>query len=441
MSQTPLSISEVVSKLKNVLESHPDFQTLSCVGEISNLTKSRAGHWYFSLKDDKAKINCVMFQSATLKISTPIEQGDEVLIKGHMSVYAGTGQVQIIVNEMSLYGQGALYQKYLELRDRLHKQGYFNKSHKKELPTYPLSIGVVVGAQSAAQADIIKTLQTRWPVANVVQYESLVQGQLAATQLIKRLNQADEDDHDVILLARGGGSLEDLWAFNDVDLVMTIFNMKTPIITGVGHEIDITLVDYVADKRGLTPTDAALQATPHLAEVLVNVTQVGQQLVNRLLLRYKQAQAGFDRLYHQSLLSRPSMLLADYHLASKETSNKLNDFLYRFKSIVNEYDKKQSTLFTQISSFSKSHQANLDLYNQQILSKIKERQSTEQQRIELLKTQLDLKSPLTIMSKGYLVSYQNDHLVKSVHDIDPKKPMTLKYHDGNTVVEVKKEGV
>lgn len=437
MSQHPLSISQVVTRLKTILERHPDLQTLSCVGEISNLTKSRAGHWYFSVKDEKAKINCVMFQSATLKVGTPIEVGDEVLLKGHMSIYAGTGQVQIIVSEMSLYGQGILYQKYLKLRAQLHKQGYFNQSHKKPLPPFPNQIGVVVGANSAAQADILKTLQSRWPLARVRMYESLVQGTSAPKQLIERLKEADQDKNDVIILARGGGSLEDLWAFNDVELVMTIFELNTPVVSGVGHEIDITLVDYVADERGLTPTDAAIKVTPDQREVNKFLVQIQTRLKNRLRLHLQQAQHDFNRLYHQSNLSRPNMLLADYHLSITEMSNQLNNFLYRFQSINHHFEKTQTTLFNQTLAFSQKNQAKTHLYNQQLLSKIKERLAYYGQKRQVLETQLDLKSPLTIMAKGYLVSYQDGQLIKSVDEIDKNKLMTLRYHDGS--IDVKPE--
>lgn len=439
MSQTPLSISQVVSKISSVFENNPDFQSISCVGEISNLTKSKNGHWYFSLKDQSSKINCVMYQSSTLKISTPIEVGDEVVVVGNVSIYKADGRLQLLIDEMSLYGQGVLYKKYLETRDRLHQKGYFNQKYKKTLPKYPLSIGVIVGANSAAQADIIKTLSTRWPLAEVIQYESLVQGALAPQQIIEKLQKADQNNHDVLLLARGGGSLEDLWAFNDVELVLTIFKMKTPLVTGVGHEIDVTLVDYVADKRGLTPTDAAIQITPDINEVSAYISQTNRQLQNRLQLRLNQAQKQVDGIIHQSLLSRPNMLITPFTMKLQRIENKLIEYPYRFNRIINQFERNQNALFGLMTRFIQSHQSMLNLYNEQLLSKINIRTNYEKQKMNLFKTQLQLKSPLTIMSKGYLVSYQNGSLIKNVNEINPKDSLLLRYHDGSIEVVMKKE--
>lgn len=435
MSQ-PLTITQLVSTIKGVLESHPDLSKLESVGEISNLTKSQAGHWYFSLKDSKSKINCVMFGSSTLRLSTDFQVGDEVLIQGYVSVYTASGQVQIIVTSMSLYGQGALYKKYLELRDLLHKQGYFNQSHKKPIPKYPEVIGVIVGANSAAQADILQTLKSRWPIAKIKMYESLVQGISAPRQLIEKLKEADQGGCDVVILARGGGSIEDLWAFNDVELVMSIFEMKTPVITGVGHEIDITLVDYVADLRGLTPTDAAVHATPDQREVFKQLLSIDSTLVRLAQGLVSQNQRQLNQLVDKSVLNRPNILLVNRDYQLRELRGLLDQFYHRYQMISVNFDKLQAKLVEQNRLFRFKTNQKLSSFNDQMLNKLQKQLNHHHHKIDLLQQELALKSPHRLLDKGYLISYQNDLLIKSIKDINPSIPLKLVYRDGQVLSRV-----
>ncbi len=483
MSQA-LSISQVVSTIKKSLETHPILRELECVGEISNFYKASSGHWYFSLKDSSAKIDCVMFASNTLKVKTKIQEGDEVRVNGYVSVYAASGKVQIVINQLSLDGQGALYQKYLELRDNLHKKGYFNQEHKKEIPAYPSRIGVIVGAQSAAQADILKTLDLRWPSASVVMYESLVQGILAPAQLISRLKEADQDQLDVILLARGGGSLEDLWAFNDLELVMAIFEAKTPIITGVGHEIDVTLVDYVADKRGLTPTDAAVIATPDRREVKNEIALRASQLNRLITNKINSNRLAVNHLVKQSVLSRPNSLIVDKDYQLRQNRHQLNQFLHHYQNLSYRFDKTQSKLFEQTRLRTYQGHQFLSSLSHQIKRKIEMKQSSTERiysflhkdllnmrpthklsqsnqringiiddSIKLLKSKIEkaqniqalshqeltLKSPYRLLEKGYIISYQNDRLIRSIQDIKRNQPIKLVYQDGHVEVKVKEQ--
>lgn len=483
MSQA-LSISQVVSTIKKSLESHPALSDIECVGEISNFYKASSGHWYFSLKDSKAKIDCVMFASNTLKVATKIQEGDEVIVKGYVSVYAASGKVQIVVSQLSLDGQGALYQKYLQLRDILHKKGYFNQEHKKEIPKYPMKIGVIVGGNSAAQADIQKTLASRWPSAKVLMYESLVQGALAPSQLISRLKEADQAQLDVILLARGGGSLEDLWAFNDLELVMTIYEAKTPIITGVGHEIDVTLVDYVADKRGLTPTDAAVIATPNQKEVRNEINLRLNQLNRFVLDKINSKRLEVNHLVKQSVLNRPNALIVDKDYQLRQNIQQLNQFLHHYQNLSYRFDKTQSKLFEQTRSIiykghqvlsSLTHQMKRQIDNKQtrfdrkhsliqkdllnrkpinklnqsssniydlrneLISVINKKIDKAQNKQVLSHQELTLKSPYRLLEKGYIISYQNDRLIRSVSDININQPIKLVYQDGHVQVKVKEQ--
>lgn len=439
MSQA-LSVFQLVSRIKQTLDENPELNQIQCIGEISNLSKSKAGHWYFSLKDDKAVIDCVMFYSQTLRISVPINDGDEVLVQGSVSVYVGGGRVQLVISQMSLNGQGVLYKKYLELRDKLHKMGYFDASHKKKIPDYPENIGVIVGAQSAAQADILKTLKTRWPLAKVKVYESLVQGQQAPKQLVERLKEADEQNHDVLILARGGGSLEDLWAFNDIELVMSIFEAKTPIITGVGHEIDITLVDYVADLRGLTPTDAAIKATPSQVEVGQKIDALKKQLSFLMNQHYKQSKSNLDNLVNHSVLKRPELLWVEVDARLREVKMKLDQYQYRFDVSLMNFDQLQQRLLNSGQKITKQMNHDISLIKQSLLNKMHNRLQQTKMEHQLCSQQIELKSPLAILDRGYILSIQNDHIIRSIYEINELEPLYLMYKDGKIEARIESRG-
>ena len=303
------SVSELNRQVKACLEQ--GMGLVSVQGEISNLTKPSSGHWYFTLKDQHAQIRCVFFRHKHLRSHAQMGNGMQVVVRGGLSLYEARGDFQMIAETMTEAGLGDLHQQFEQLKQKLFAGGLFDAARKKSIPRFPRTIGVITSPTGAAIRDILTTLSRRYPLAAVQIYPTDVQGKLAAPQLAAAIGLANEERTcDVIILARGGGSLEDLWAFNDEALAYVIAGSKIPIVTGIGHEIDVTIADLVADLRAPTPTAAAEMVTPVLADLLLGVqicetrmVQAMRRLLQQQSLRYQ---------YQQKRLISPRQMIATY---------------------------------------------------------------------------------------------------------------------------------
>ncbi len=431
-----LTITQLVSSIKMILDSQPNLQNISVVGEISNLVKHRSGHWYFSLKDDKSRINCVMFQSYNKMVKFQVKDGQQVVVRAVTTVYLGSGQLQLVCSTMALDGEGALYQAYLELRDKLHKEGLFDPVYKKPIKRYPSSIGVIAGSQSAALADVLKTLKERWPMANVSVYESLVQGERASLDLISKLEIADKDNHDTILLVRGGGSLEDLWAFNNEQLARFIFAMKTPIITGVGHEIDVTLVDYVADLRALTPTAAAQAATPNQNEVITDLESLDKQLKDRIGLKLKLQQNHLNQLLSHRYFQMPSLLIHYQSQKLRDLDSSLSRYSSQFSKMAFKIEQDVTSMKTRLDKKVQQQVHLLERKRSQFINLQAQLVKSNRQRLNILITQLDERSPLKLMQKGYVTTTHNQKRLISIKQISKNSEVIIQYVDGRLTTKV-----
>ncbi|MDU7071267.1 exodeoxyribonuclease VII large subunit [Campylobacter ureolyticus] len=264
-----ISVSELNEQAKTLLELN--LSNLNVKGEISRITKHSSGHWYFTLKDKDASVSCAMFRFNNQLVKFDPKDGDEVILEASASIYKESGRYQLIVKSMKEAGTGDLEKAFLELKEKLFKEGLFSQDYKKPLPKFPSKIAVITSIGSAAYEDIIKTAKTRFDLCKLYFYNSLVQGNLAANDLIKVLKKADLVGYDAIVLARGGGSKEDLWCFNDEGLARAIFEAKTPIISAVGHEIDFSISDFVADHRSITPTASMIDLLPDKNELIQKI--------------------------------------------------------------------------------------------------------------------------------------------------------------------------
>lgn len=253
------------------------FKLVSVRGEVAQITRASSGHWYLTLKDDGAQVKAVMFRQRNVQAGFLPKLGDKVEATAEVAVYEPRGDLQLILQTLKPAGQGNLYEQFLRLKERLAADGLFDMSRKKSLPTYVFSVGIVTSPQAAAFADVKRALNRRAPHVQWRLYPSLVQGEAAPEQLIAAIRKADKGGHDAILLIRGGGSLEDLWSFNNEMVVKTIFDASTPIVSGVGHESDVTLTDLVADLRAATPTAAAEQASKPTAELLAQLAYLDER--------------------------------------------------------------------------------------------------------------------------------------------------------------------
>lgn len=303
--ETPVySPSEINREVRTHLEA--GFPRLWLRGEISNLSRPASGHLYFSLKDARAQIRCALFKGNATGLGFRPANGDEVLVRGRLSLYEPRGDYQLIADGLLAAGAGALQQAFETLKKKLAAEGLFAPETKRALPAWPRRISVVTSPSGAAVRDILKVLARRWPLARVRIYASPVQGDAAAPDLRRALIAADRDGFaDVIILARGGGSIEDLWAFNDEALARTIAALSTPLISGVGHETDFTIADFVADVRAPTPTAAALAATPDGVELLVRVQGLARRLSRAVERRLDGMAQGLDHLDRRRIGHHP----------------------------------------------------------------------------------------------------------------------------------------
>ena len=259
------TVSDLNARARVILEEC--FKTIWVSGEISNLAKPNSGHLYFSLKDERAQVRCAFFRNSQRGLRFTPENGQHVLVQAQVSFYAARGDFQLIVSQMEMAGAGALQVAFEQLKQRLHKEGLFSQAHKKKLPLFPKCLGIITSPTGAAIRDILKVLQRRFSSIPIIIYPTLVQGDKAADQISMAIQRATQrKECDVLILARGGGSLEDLWPFNEEKVARAMFHCPIPIVTGIGHEIDVTIADFVADQRASTPSAAAEMVSPNQQE-------------------------------------------------------------------------------------------------------------------------------------------------------------------------------
>jgi exodeoxyribonuclease VII large subunit len=295
MDATTWTVSDLTRYIRDMFAIDYRLQDLSVEGEISNLTRARSGHLYLTLKDAAAQIRCVMWKPDALRLHFDPQHGDAVRAYGHVSVYEAGGVYQLVAEALEPVGRGDLHRQFEQLKAELEAEGLFDAEHKKPLPRFPRGIGVVTSPDAAAYQDILNVLRRRYPPAEVLLAPTLVQGEAAPSQIVRALVALDgRDDVDVIILARGGGSLEDLWAFNDRRVAFAVYGCRHPVVTGVGHETDFTIADFVADLRAPTPSAAAELATPDVAELAAALAAFKSRLVSELSGRIEMAQWRLD---------------------------------------------------------------------------------------------------------------------------------------------------
>ena len=380
-----ISVSTLVRYLKNKLDNDNNLQKVLVCGEISNYHRHYSGHLYFTLKDESAAINCVMFKPSAASLTFEPKTGDKVIVSANTSLFETTGQLQLYVLKISLDGEGELYQKYEMLKKKLETNGIFDSSHKIELEkTYLDRVAVLVGDKSAAMSDIKTTFARRWPLCKVDYYPVLVQGENAPISIIEKLKDVDKLGYDAIILARGGGSFEDLFCFNDEKLVMTIYNLKTFIITGVGHEQDFTLVDFVADKRAATPTASVELITPNYYEVIETINDYIDDIGQLVDAKFNNEKLNFD-----------------YYL------EKLVHYQSHIDTVINSIDNKLV----------------------QMLNSLKLKLENKKLTLKRYSTLLDAYSINNTLNRGYTLVIQDDKVVKTKNKLKNKE-FDIKFIDG-----------
>ena len=453
MSRRIIPVSTLVHYLKGSLEGDPVLHGVLVEGEISNIRKPYSGHWYFTLKDEKSGISCVMFSSYNRRVSFDAQNGDKVEIRGDVSVYEAGGSLQIMVNAMRRAGVGDLYQKFEELKKKLSMEGLFDEGIKKPLPAYPFDIALVSGNQTAAREDVLITLKKRWPVAKITEYPAPVQGAEAAPKIMEALKKADKGRHDVILLVRGGGSIEDLWCFNDEQLARSLRTMQTPVVTGIGHEIDFTLCDFTSDLRANTPTGAVEAAVPDLSEVKANVDHLRVLLERTIRNRLETEAIHLDHLSSSTVLNEPERLLHNSMneliglkgrlLLFPDTLNKKNmelqvmqhRFHYAFdqmnRNLKEEISEYEISLTDWWQNYSKEKSESLSQLSEQLSHNIEDRINKEDEKLRMNTALLDAYSPLKVLKRGYSVVSSNGKVISKSDQLNKGDSIHIRLSDGS----------
>ncbi|GAC45279.1 exodeoxyribonuclease VII, large subunit [Pediococcus acidilactici NGRI 0510Q] len=434
-----LTVSALTQYIKRKFDVDPYLHRVYVVGEISNFRLRVNGHQYFSIKDEQAKINVIMFKSAFAKVKFQPEEGMRVIVSGRISVYPGNGSYQLYVDSMQPDGVGALYQAYEQLKAKLDKEGLF-KAPKQAIPRFPKKIAVVTSRSGAVIRDIITTVKRRYPIVQLVLFPVAVQGNEAAPNIaaqIKFINTLP--DFDTIILGRGGGSIEDLWPFNEEVVARAIFESRIPTISSVGHETDTTIADLVADVRAATPTAAAELATPVLTDVLTDLQKTELRVINAFknILKIKQQQA--RQLENSYIFQEPQRLYEGYVQNVDQLTERLRNAQKQYLA-----DRSAELVKLQHRLLVNNPQNQVDLATQkvgylreQLLSVITRRFTQSQTQMQKLVAALDNLSPLRIMSRGYTYVTKDEQVVNSVEKLSVNDAIKLNFSDGSADAIIK----
>ena len=436
-----IKISELNEYIKVMFDENTFFHRIYLKGEISNFKNHTRGHLYFTLKDEEARISAVMFfNNARLLNFTP-EDGMNVLVRGRISSYPAQGTYQIYVETMEKDGLGNLFVEYEKLKKKLELEGLFSIEHKKKIPKYPKKIGVITAPTGAAIRDILSTIKRRYPIAEVILFPSLVQGASAAPEIVSQIKKANTYDLDVLICGRGGGSIEDLWAFNEESVARAIFASTIPIISAVGHEVDFTIADFVADLRAPTPTGAAEMAVPTTLD-LINLIAEKKLRLNALLsntLKIKNQQ--LKHLKNSFVLKNPMVL---YELKEQKLDrlleqlngsikNQIGKAQTKFEALKNHYILKNPLKMYE------GYQSDLKKEEMSLKNSIQIILENKKHQHELMVNTLKLMNPLNILEKGYSVTTKNGEVIKDANVLMPEDIIDIQFRKGR-VKAVVKEG-
>ena len=432
MEKKYLTVSALNRYLKAKIDADTQLQKILIKGEISNFKHHSSGHLYFTLKDEQSRINAVMFSSKARKMLFKLENGMKVLIQASVSVYDVAGTYQLYVDSIEQDGLGNLFLRYEQLKKQLSLEGLFDLDRKITIPKFPGKIAVLSAYTSAALADIVRTINLRFPVVRVIVFPIPVQGKDAYLQIIRTLNYVDTLGFSTIIIARGGGSLEDLWNFNEEGLARAIYNCKTPIISGVGHEVDFTICDFVADYRAATPTAAAIKATPDLIELQQSVNNLQYKLNTLMKQRIALNKQSFTKIRSFYLFRNPDKLFEDKKAKVDYLYDRLNDiFTYNLSNQSNKVKHLIQTFNHQANLFTINQNNHLNLINQSMEQLMKQKMKYEQERFYYLVSKLNTLSPLTTLERGYAIILKDEKVISLADELKSGDKIEIKMKDGS----------
>ena len=435
-SQEIVSVSDINNLAKGLLEK--DLSNVWIQGEISSFTAHGSGHWYFTIKDKKSSLSCVMFKFENQNVLFDPKVGDELILNGNISIYAPSGRYQFNVKHIEVFGEGALLKAFEDLKFKLESEGLFDQSGKKEIPPLPLSVAVITSETGAVFKDIINVLKRRAPFIKLTLIESKVQGKTADKDITKAIKRANQMNNlDLIILARGGGSIEDLWCFNMESVAREISNSQIPIISSVGHETDFTISDFVADLRAPTPSAAAEIISQNHSNLIESFSRNRTHLENRFLNLVSQLKEELDLKI--ALLRHPGEKL-------RETSQKIDNFETRMKStLINISLEKKNTLEGNIASLKssspmariKSSQNKINVDSMKLINSIgRNIEKNKKTYLQNINT-LEAVSPLSVLARGYsIVTDEKSNIIISSSELNPNQKIKARFKEGEVLAEV-----
>ncbi len=435
--ETVYSVAEVVRFIKSTLEAEDLLAGLWVKGEISNLRRPSSGHIYFTLKDAGAALRCVMFRRENSKLAFAPEDGMGALVYGRVSVYEVGGDVQLYVSDIQPEGMGKLAQAFEQLKKKLLEEGLFDEARKKPIPNYPRRIGVLTSPSGAAVRDIITTIKKRWRHCDVIVIPASVQGAEAGPTLIKGLKSAEKLNLDVLIVARGGGSLEDLWAFNEEPFARALAECPVPTVTGVGHEPDITIADWVADHRAPTPTGAAAFVTPDTNELLQNVEDLKMRLAHALRGNHEELKQRLHTVRASRVFKFPFELVSDYRQALDDHAYKMQRQLQHAVAMKKERLSSLQSKLKRAVSFPVFKQK-LDEIYYKLTVHIKRNFEQKQKSMSVQSAKLHAMSPLQVLDRGYSVmrTAKDKKVVKSIKHVKSGDRAEIFVTDGKVFCDV-----
>jgi len=446
MQDKYMKISDLNTYIKSIFDENPYLKKVYLRGEISNFKNHTRGHLYFTLKDDASRISAVMFYSSAASIKFAPEDGMNVLVEGRISCYPAQGTYQIYVDKMEPDGLGNLYLEFEKLKQKLAAEGLFSEERKKKIPKIPKRVGIITAPTGAAIRDIISTIKRRFPICETILFPALVQGKDAAPDIVKQIKEADSNYNlDVLIVGRGGGSIEDLWAFNEEIVARAISEAKVPIISAVGHEIDFTIADFVADMRAPTPTGAAEMAVPTVSEIknMINSYEIRlNEFISNMIHKNK---IRLDAVVSSYILKNPLSL---YEVKEQKLdgyidilNNTINKKLENYNLVLNNL--KSSYVLKNPMSLFEIKKEKLIFHEKNLYREIKNIIINKEHNYKLMLNTLKLVNPLGILDKGYSLVTKDANTIKESNKLKPNDIIDIKFRKGNIkskVIEVFDEG-
>ena len=415
MNNNYITVTQLTRYIKYKIDNDQNLNKIYLKGEISNFKAHTRGHFYFTLKDENSRVNAVMFSTYAKDVKFDIQDGMKVLVTGRVSVYEATGGYQIYVDSITEDGLGNLYVAFEQLKKKLQTEGLFDETHKKKIPKIPNRIGIITAPTGAAIKDILSTLKRRWPIAETILFPSLVQGAEAATDIVKNIELSKQYDLDVLIIGRGGGSIEDLWCFNEEIVARAIYELDVPVISAVGHEIDFTISDFVADLRAPTPTGAAEMAVPDIRDVTKLLSQIEIRAINGVTNIINIRKEKLNKLRKSYILENP---LAMYEIKETKFDNLFERLINSFKALISNNKNK------------------IELIDNKLKYSIEYKLNKDKNDFSKILSKLEVLNPMLTIKRGYSVVKKDNKVISSVNDLKKEDQLELELKDGKINVEV-----